>query len=369
MRRRRLTSTDMEAPIRVLMITTGWPELQAELQEIPTTHFIKRQADFLRAAGVEVDVFAFRGRRSVGNYLRAWLQARAALTRRRYDLVHAQWCHNGLIAFPKRLPLVVTCRGFDLHGMILDRSGRQTLAGRLLPWLSRVIAERADAVILVSEHMKRLLDPSTPVHVIPSGLDFDLFRIIPRDEARRHLGLPADKRLVLFAGDPQSPRKRGALAREAVDLLNGSLAAELVVAWAVPHTDMPFFMNACDAMVFTSRQEGSPNVVKEALACNLPVVSVPVGDVPERITGVAGCELCADDRPETIAAALERVLRRGGRAAGREAVRDLDERGTTQHVIAIYRAVLGRALQPTAAAVRERPAERATAAAVAHPAP
>src|SRR6266540_2413763 len=247
---------------------------------------------------------------------------------------------SGLIALPKRLPLVVTCRGFDLHGMILDRSGRQTLAGRLLPWLSRVIAGRADAVILVSEHMKRLLDPSTPVHVIPSGLDFDLFRIIPRDEARRHLGLPADKRLVLFAGDPQSPRKRGALAREAVELLSGSLAAELVVAWAVPHTDMPFFMNACDAMVFTSRQEGSPNVVKEALACNLPVVSVPVGDVPLRITGVAGCELCADDRPETIAAALERVLRRGGRSTGRVAVQELDERLLTQRVIEIYHSVM-----------------------------
>src|SRR6266540_1062570 len=81
MRRRRLTSTEMEAPIRVLMITTGWPDLQAELQEIPTTHFVKRQADFLRAAGVEVDVLAFRGRRSVGNYLRAWLRAPAASLR------------------------------------------------------------------------------------------------------------------------------------------------------------------------------------------------------------------------------------------------------------------------------------------------
>jgi len=75
-------------------------------------------------------------------------------------------------------------------------------------------------------------------------------------------------------------------------------------------------MSACDALVFTSMLEGSPNVVKEALACDLPVVSVPVGDVATRLRGVAGCELCADERPETIAAALERVLRRGGRAAG-----------------------------------------------------
>jgi len=70
------------------------------------------------------------------------------------------------------------------------------------------------------------------------------------------------------------------------------------------------------------------------------VVSVPVGDVATRLRGVAGCELCADERPETIAAALERVLRRGGRAAGRAAVRELDERLLTQRVIDVYRSVM-----------------------------
>ena len=101
-------------------------------------------------------------------------------------------------------------------------------------------------------------------------------------------------------------------------------------------------MSACDALVFTSMQEGSPNVVKEALACDLPVVSVAVGDVPARLRGVAGCELCTDDRPETIAAALERVLRRRQRIAGHDAVQELDEHKLTQEVIAIYRTVAAR---------------------------
>ena len=113
------------------------------------------------------------------------------------------------------------------------------------------------------------------------------------------------------------------------------------MAWGVPHDDMPYFMSACDALVFTSMQEGSPNVVKEALACNLPVVSVAVGDVADRLHAVAGCELCADERPETIAAALERVLRRGARAGGgRAAVQELDERVLTQRVIDIYRSIM-----------------------------
>jgi teichuronic acid biosynthesis glycosyltransferase TuaC len=87
-------------------------------------------------------------------------------------------------------------------------------------------------------------------------------------------------------------------------------------------------------------QEGSPNVVKEALACDLPVVSVPVADVPQRLAGIAGCVVCADERPETIAAALEGVLRSGQRIAGRGAVRELDERLLTEELIGIYRSVL-----------------------------
>jgi glycosyltransferase involved in cell wall biosynthesis len=114
------------------------------------------------------------------------------------------------------------------------------------------------------------------------------------------------------------------------------MPVELLLGWGVPHTRMPLLMNACDALIFTSLQEGSPNAVKEALACNLPVVSVPVGDVAERLKDVEGCELCVDDKPDTIAAALERVLKRGGRATSRQAVAHLDEQLIAQKVIGVY---------------------------------
>ena len=326
------------AALRVLMITSEWPVPDG----LPrTTFFIKRQAEFLRAAGVDVDVFHFKGAGRPWNYVKAWLQVRRRVARGHYDLVHAQFGQSGLLAFPKRLPLVVTFRGDDLQG-IEDARGRLTLGGRLLKLACQAIARRTDTSIVVSEHMRQLVHPSVPTRVIPSGLDLSLFRPIPRDAARRHLGMPVDTRLVLFAGDPALPRKRFGLARAAMDVLSRSFPAELVVAWGVPHGDVPFYMNACDALLFTSMQEGSPNVVKEALACNLPVVSVPVGDVPARLRGVAGCELCADDRPATIAAALERVLRSRQRIAGHEAVQDLDECKLTQDVIAIYRSVLAR---------------------------
>ncbi len=350
----------MSARIRVLMITSEWPD---RASWGGTAQFVKRQVEFLRAAGVVVDVFSFRGQKSLVRYAAAWWAVRRRLARGRYDLVHAQFGQSAMLTLPKRVPLVVTFRGDDLEGVMSDTEERFTRLGKMLPMLSRLGARCADATIVVSAHLQRCLPRSVRPHVIPSGIDFDRFRLIPQAEARRHLGLPLERRLVLFVGSPELPRKRYRLAREAVARLNLTLPAELVLGWAVPHTDIPYYMNACDVLVFTSLQEGSPNVVKEALACNLPVVSVAVGDVAERLRGIAGCEVCDEDRAETIAAALERVLRRGGRAAARPAVQELDERRMTERVLAVYRAVIARA--PLAAHVTLNcggsVAERATA--------
>jgi glycosyltransferase involved in cell wall biosynthesis len=327
--------------LRVLTVTSAWPT-----PETPrTTIFLKRQVEFLRAAGVDVDVFSFDGQRQPWRYLVACLRLHARLAKGRYDLVHAQFGQNALLAFPKRLPLVVTFRGSDLHG-IVGADGRVTLAGRILQRISRLVARHADAVVVVAEHMKSLLPSGIEATVIPSGLDLDHVRPHPRDVARRQLGLPLDDRLVLFAANPAVPRKRHALAKQAVDRVAQSLPVELIVAWGVPHADMPLYMSACDALVLTSVHEGSPNVVKEALACNLPVVSVPTGDVPERLQGVEGCELCPDDRVQTLAAALERVLRRAQRINGRPSVAHLDERVLASRMIGIYRRALPRTRVP-----------------------
>ena len=322
--------------IRVLMITCEWPAPGIS----NTAHFIKRQADFLKAAGIDVDVFHFRGAKNPFNYARAWMRLQGKMRRGKYDLVHAQFGQSGLLALPKRMPLVVTFRGSDLLGIVGDMDGRYTRLSRVQKRVSRMVARRADACIVVSEHMKMNMPAKTEAEVIPSGIDFQFFKPVPRDEARRRLGLPVDERLVLFVGRPTQARKRFELSKRAVEILNERLAARLIVAWRIPHAEIPLYMSAADALCFTSMQEGSPNVVKEALACNLPVVSVAVGDVAERLQGIEGCELCQDERPETIAAALERVLRRGQRINGREAVRNLDENLITNRVISIYQSVL-----------------------------
>jgi glycosyltransferase involved in cell wall biosynthesis len=316
------------------MVTTQWPNVPWG-----TPQFVARQAAFLRAAGVNVEVFHFEGLGNLLNYGAAWVHMQRLLRRQKFDLVHAQFGQSALMALPRRMPLVVTLRGDDLLGILDDNDGHVTTAGRLLQRFSQWVANRADAVIIVSAHMRQYLN-GAPVHVVPSGIDFDLFRPIPQAEARAHLGLPQEGRRVLFVGSPDLARKRFSLARQAVAILSRTIPTELLLVWTVPHGEIPYYMGAADALVFTSMQEGSPNAVKEALACNLPVVSVPVGDVAERIQRINGCELCPDERPEAIAAALGRVLGRGQRIAGRDAVRHLDERAITQKVIDIYRGAL-----------------------------
>ena len=327
-----------QRPQRVLMVTVEWPRASWG----GTAHFIVRQAEFLRRAGVHVDVHHFVGGRSPRNYAGAWFAVHRRLRQERYDVVHAQFGQSALPALPCPVPLVVTLRGDDLQGILHDTQGHLTTFGRLLPLVSKFTAKRADAVIVVSDHMRAFLPPTIEPQVIPSGLNLELFRPMPQAEARRAAGLADGKKYVLFVGQPDLARKRFALAQEAVARVAQRHPVELVVGWRVPHDRIPVLMNACDALVFTSLQEGSPNAVKEALACDLPVVSVRVGDVPERLQDVAGCELCADDRPETIAAALERVLCRGGRAAGHAAVAHLDERRQAQRVIEVYRRAIAR---------------------------
>jgi len=325
----------MNVPIRVLMLTSEWPTAEHPYW-VP---FLVQQVDFLRRAGVEVDVLSFRGGQNPINYYRAWRRVRKQLNEKRYDLIHAQFGQSALLAWPRQYPLVVTFHGDDILGIEEGVKWRITIRSQVLRRLCRLIASRADAVIIVSDQMRDYISPAVPLHLIPTGVDLGSVPIMPPEKARRQLGLPLDERLILFVGNPALARKRYDLAKRAVECLNTRLPVKLVLGWKKTHQDVLVLMHACDVLVVTSHQEGSPTIVKEALACNLPVVSVVVGDVALRLQGVEGCEVCPDDQPETIAAALERVLKTGRRINGREAVKELDEVVLAERVINVYRSV------------------------------
>lgn len=326
----------MPPNLRVLMVTSEWPTPQHPHY----APFVVRQVDHIRKAGAEVDVLPFRGSRNPLNYWNAWRAIQDKVNQQSYDLIHAQWGQSGLPAIIlKRLPLVVTFRGSDLEG-ILAADGQYTRYGKVLQAVSHLVAYCADQVIVVSPRLGRLLRRQD-YHVIPSGIDVDLFQPIQRDKARRELLLPLEQPIVFFGGNPAMAEKRFGLAQQAMAIVEKLHEVKFLVAQDIPHERMPLFMNASDVLLLTSSHEGSPNMVKEALACNLPVVSTDVGDVRERIGKIPGCVVCVDDHPETIAAGLAQVLSARQRVQGRETVLDLDERLLTQKVIQVYQKALG----------------------------
>jgi glycosyltransferase involved in cell wall biosynthesis len=170
-------------------------------------------------------------------------------------------------------------------------------------------------------------------------VDTDRFQPTDRIEARKSLGLPVEKRLVLFAA-AMRPEKRFDLVKAAFDVLHQRMPeSELVVLTNQPPELVPTFMNACDVLVLASQKEGSPQVVKEALACNLPVVSTQVGDVQQLIGDVAGCHI-AEPNAEDIADKLYMVLSGGNRIDAREKVYQLSLRRIAERITEKYDEIL-----------------------------
>jgi glycosyltransferase involved in cell wall biosynthesis len=294
--------------LRVLVLTPEWP---SEAHPGAGT-FVVHQVDSLRARNVVVDVMQFRGGASPRRYWRAHADFLDKIRAGRYDLVHAHFGQAGFIAvMQKKLPVVVTFHGSDVFG--LPRSSVSAVAkGGVLRLVSRVAASRAQKVIAVSRRVAGRISRAD-VDIIPMAVSAHFHPLDPAD-SRAELRWPSDETSVLFVGDPRNEIKRFALAEAAVRLLAEQMPnVRLRVCWNEEIARVPVYMNAADVLLITSRHEGGPLVLSEALACGLPVVSVDVGIVRERLSGVQGCVVLANDRPETIAGALRTVLERGGR--------------------------------------------------------
>lgn len=291
--------------------------------------FVQQQVESLRREGVEVDVLHVNVKESRLNYFWSFVPFLRHALARRYDLVHAHYVFAGIVARSQfRYPLVVT------------HHGDEAFYGWQTP-LCRVTSRLADKSIVVTEQIKNSIGPDD-VAVIPCGVDFDVFRPKSKAQARAQLSLTPDRELVLFVGNYPERRKRFDLVQGAVERLRaGGHNVDLVVAYKQPYEKIPLYMNACDVLVLPSEREGSPQVVKEAMACDLPVVATEVGDVPEVLAGVEGCHLCRHD-PSDIAEKLAMVLDRGGRTDGRERTRRFELGAVARRIIDVYQEVLDR---------------------------
>lgn len=327
-------------PLRVLMVSVALPTTVNPNTTAPQA----RQMESLRAAGVQVDVLEVKGVskfKYMGALPRLYQMVEDA------DLVHAHYGYCGWLArCQMRKPVVVSFMGTDLLGAP-DSNGQVDYLSRLVVQVDRWFARTVDAVIVKSQEMADLVKP-VHAHVVPNGVDMELFQPTDKEHARAELAWPADRRYILFPGNPANPRKGYPLAesavflaREKLESLPDDIPTRLVVLHNVPPDQVPLYMNACDAMLMTSLNEGSPNVVKEAMACNLPIISVSVGDTAELLDGVPGYHVCPRDA-SALADGLVATLTTPVTADGRAALlrHRLDLESVAQRLLAIYEETL-----------------------------
>jgi len=320
---------------RVLVVTNLWP-----CEGDPSYGcFVKAQMDSLRPLGVDYDVLFINGRESRWNYWRALPQLWQRLRTHRYDLIHAHMGLSGLVARCQfSVPLVVSFMGFDVTGKF-QGSDRISTFGRFYQLSSFLLARLASAVIVKTAELKRWLKLEG-VHVIANGVDLDLFKPAGQAEARRSLGLGLQQKFVLFPYGAQRPVKRFDLIESAVAQAREAVPElEILRVSGLPQSRMPLYMNAADVLVVASQSEGSPNTVKEAMATNLPIITVDVGDTAELVGQTEGCHLVSRDA-EQIAAKIAEVCRRGTRTRGRERMASYSMENVARRIVQVYSIVI-----------------------------
>lgn len=323
-------------PIRVLMVTGVYPT--ERFPHLGT--FIKSQVDSLVAAGVDVEVIHPKPGPVLLRYAIATVQVFLKTITGRFDVVHGHYGQWALIARMQwTTPVVASFLGSDVLGVVTSRGGGSK-KGALITRISRWLCHRVDAVIVKSEEMKRSIT-GDHIYVIPNGVDFELFHPIPLAEARAALGWEQDHHCILFGNNPERPVKNFPLAQAAVECLWAcGISAKLVVASGLPQSELVQYINASNALLLTSISEGSPNIVKEAMACNVPVISTDVGDVKEIIGHTRGCRVCSQDL-NSLAQALAETLHRWEPTTGRKDIAHLERSVIARQVVAVYEQAMG----------------------------
>jgi glycosyltransferase involved in cell wall biosynthesis len=301
--------------MRVLIVTNmypcaGQPHLGA---------FVHEHVDALRRYGTSVDVFFTNAKEGRTRYLSDVPQLARTLRECSYDVIHAHHTYSVLqTVLARRLarrktPLVFTVHEGEVHASPAARRAERHPLRRLvyLKAPKRLAMQLSDAVVSVEERLPRVAGFDGPYSVIAPAAAED-FRPIDQRDARRSLGLPDDVCIVFFPASPERPEKGWPLFDAARTKLTTPI--HLVTGGSIVREQMVLYMNAADVVVQTSLFEASPMVVKEAMACNTPVVSTDVGDVARLFRNTPTC-FCVGATPDDVAAGIEQALSISDRAA------------------------------------------------------
>ena len=255
---------------------------------------VQNQGDALVSEGETVDYFLIKGK-GIKGYLKNVKPLRKYLKEHKYDAIHA---HYSLSAFVASLagakPLVVSLMGSDVKA-----AGWYKFTIRLFAlfggWKS---------IIVKSNDMYRSLGIKHAI-IIPNGVNMERFKPMDKIDCQKRLDWDASKKHILFPANAARPEKDYALSEAAVALIPN---AELHAFENTPNEETPYWYNAADVVLMTSKWEGSPNAIKEAMACSRPIVATNVGDIAERTSGVEGCYVAQSREPQELASFVEKAL-------------------------------------------------------------
>ncbi len=292
--------------------------------------FIVEQVEALKKQGCTVEFFGLQGKGLLG-YLRNLPLLKKKIKAFCPDVIHAHYGLSGLLAnLQRHVPVVTTYHGSDINDKkVLPFS---KMAMRLSAWN-----------VFVSRKTLEIAKPKKKYILLPCGIDLSDLQLTERAESRRKMGLQDDRIYILFAGAFDIPVKNAPLAKDTVACLQEN-QAELLELKGYSREEVTLLMCAADAFLMTSQTEGSPQVIKEAMACGCPIVSVDVGDVKERVEGLEGCFVSDSRNPNDLANLLGKAFAFGRKTDGRKKIvaDSLDNRLVAKQLFEIYERVLRR---------------------------
>lgn len=287
--------------------------------------FILEQGQALVCIGVELEYFTIRGKGATG-YLKNYKRLIATINQFNPELIHAHYGLSGLLANLQRsVPVITTYHGSDINN-------------RAIFPFSRLCMMLSEHNIFVSQKNLIKSGLTRNYSIIPCGVDAKLFLPVDKEIARKEMGLGLNKKYVLFAGTFENEVKNASLART---VINGLPEVKLFELKGYSRKQVMLLMNAVDVVLMTSFTEGSPQFIKEALACNCPIVSVEVGDVHEVVQGVEGCFITTYDQTD-VTEKLQQALEYAKRTEGRKRIFELklDSESIALRIMAVYRTIL-----------------------------
>lgn len=281
--------------------------------------FVQSQYDSLAEENLDMVMFPVAGHGFWG-YMKQLIALRRLIRREKPDVIHAHYSACGYL-------VALAALGFKSK-LVVSLLGSFPRVDRKLKIVRWCIDKVWDATIVKSERTRSQLNRSLPV--IPNGVNIEKFSLIDQNMARDQVGFESGKKYVIFVSNPARPEKRYSLAQKVVSLLADSNVV-LFPVFNRTHDEVVTYMCAADLLLMTSSREGSPNVIKEAMACNCPIVVTDVGDVHERLDGLDGCYVAKTFKAAEISELVSKALAFGQRTEGRKT---LIEQGLTTHDIA-----------------------------------